>query len=110
MNINKDIYKELQPFAVHLRTAFYGCYYSNLSQIKVLQLLDIARKAGYVKSVTTSCNNCVLRFLHDIGEAYFKYEQSITENKKKKTKVEEQPIVVEEQPIVEEEIIQKGDN
>ena len=98
-NINKDIYKELQPFAVHLRTAFYGCYYSNLSQIKVLQLLDIARKAGYVKSVTTSCNNCVLRFLRDIGEAYFKYEKSITENKKNKKKT-----------VVEEEKIEKGEN
>ena len=99
MNINKDIYKELQPFAVHLRTAFYGCYYSNLSQMKVLQLLDIARKAGYVKSVTTSCNNCVLRFLRDIGEAYFKYEKSITENKKNKKKT-----------VVEEETIEKGEN
>lgn len=101
MIINKDTYKELQPFAVHLRTAFYGCYYSNLSQTKILQLFNIARKAGYVKSVTTSCNSCVLRFLRDIGEAYFKYEKSITENKKNKKKTVVEPI---------EEIIEKGDN
>lgn len=99
MDINRDIYKELQPFAVHLRTAFYGCYYSNLSQMKVLQLIDIARKAGYVKSVTTSCNNCVLRFLRDIGEEYFNYQKSIAENKKNKKKT-----------VVEEERIEKGDN
>lgn len=77
MNITKKIYKELQPFATYFRTAYYGSYYTNLSQLKITNILEIVRKCGYVGSVTTSCNNCVLRFLRDIGEAYFKFEKTL---------------------------------
>lgn len=98
IKLNEKTYKELQQFATYFRQAYYGCYYTNLSQLKITNILEIVRRCGYVGSVTVSCNNCVLRFLRDVGEAYFNYEKSITEIKKNKKKT------------VIEEPIEKGDN
>ena len=97
ISINKNIYLELKPFAVYLRQAYYSCCITGLSALKITQLVEIAKKAGYTNSVNPSCSSCVIKMLSALGKEYFAYEKTM-ENKKKK-KVEE--------PIVEE--IEKGE-
>jgi ribosomal protein S8 len=93
MNINKDTYKDLQKFEMYFRQAHYGSYLMNCSSKTTLEVVDIAKKCGYVGSVNVTCNSCKIKFFKEVAKEYFTYQKSI-ENKKKK-KIEE---------------IEKGDN
>lgn len=77
IKLNKSIYKKLQPYETYFRQAHYGCYLMNMSSLKILDILEIVKKCGYVGSVTVSCNNCKLKFMKEIGKYYFEYQKSL---------------------------------
>lgn len=97
MNINKDIYKELQRFEIYFRQAYFGSYLMNCSSKTTLDLLEIVRKIGYIQGVNITCNSCRIKFFKEVAKEYFTYQNSITVKKEKKKKT------------VVEEIIEKGD-
>lgn len=84
ITINKNIYSKLKPYAVYMRQAYYSCCISGLSALKVAEIVEIAKKAGYTSSVNPSCSSCVIKFLSALGKEYFAYEKAMNENKKKK--------------------------
>lgn len=89
ITINKTIYNKLKPYSVALRQAYYSCCITNLSQLKISQISEIAKEAGYNNTVNVSCSSCVIKMLSALGKEYFAYEKVMNENKKKKSKVEE---------------------
>lgn len=96
ITINKKIYEELKPYAIYMRQAYYSCCVMNISALKITQLVEIAKKAGYNNSVNPSCSSCVIKMLSALGKEYFAYEKVLNESKKNKKK----PVVIDETLIL----------
>lgn len=77
MKINKTYYKLLQKYETYFRQAHYGSYLMNCSSKVTLEVVDIAKKCGYVGSVNVSCNSCKIKFFKEVAKVYFEYQKSI---------------------------------
>lgn len=82
IKINKKNYKKFQVYEQWLRTAHYGSYVMGISQLKITQLVELARSAGYTGSLVSSCNSCLIKFLREVAKPYFEYQKTLNKDEK----------------------------
>lgn len=77
VKLDNKAYKKLEPFQQHFRTAVYGLCYSGLTASKLLEVYDTVKTLGLTYRPNFSCNTCRLKFLQEVGRAWFAYDEKV---------------------------------
>lgn len=79
---NRKVYGELKQYETNFRQAVFGNYV-NIPLVKVKEIYQKVKTIGYNKTAQFSCNSCRLKFLQEVGKAYFQYQSDLKETMRK---------------------------
>lgn len=77
LQLDNKSYKKLEVYQQHFRTAVYGLCYSGLTASKLQEIYDIVKPLGLTFKPNMGCNSCRLKFLQEVGKAWFAYDEKV---------------------------------